>query len=626
MINKAELMRGFEFGPWRVMPDRGLVSDGASEHKLEPLVMDVFVMLASHEGSVVSKDQLVDAVWSGRAQTDDVITRCIAALRRTLGDDARNPAYIETIQRRGYRVVPSVVPIPEQTAAPRPASKPMPATPRARLGWILGAFAALCIGVFFWINNHSATPDAGVSSVIVFPFSCLRDTEASTDHLCFGFAEEAISSLNKVAGLTVVRNRENFEAKAPLDTDALVTGSVQIIADEVRISAQLEDNRTGVVLWSNTFDADQHTIFELQKAVAYQLRSAVDADFVAPALASGIPASFAAAEAYSRGRYFFEKRDHKSIQAAIAQFEEAIRLDPNFGPSWLGLAYTYTISPDYDLSVNREASYDKALQTVNAGIAADRSIRQAAGTVVGFVHHKRNEWIAAADAFETALRSADVEPIAYHWYSRVMASVGRLDLALDASIRALELDPNHPDQAIMVSRLAIAYLWLNDMHNAGRYFEISNSMGLQASIHSLSYSLYLIRSGDIDGAKAFAKAGLQQNNVDARWVDPVFDGLKVGADVSRSLAILAQLADSGALPENVEMTLWMLFGEVDRAMQVARRLERQGGLFELEIIFIDEFAALRQHREFPAFVEAIGLTEYWLNAGCRWNADSLTCS
>ena len=111
MPSYKALMRGFDFGHWSVMPERGLIRNGDTERRLEPLVMDVFVVLASHDGEVVSKDQLIESVWGGRPQTDDVITRCISALRRGLADDAKNPVFVETVQRRGYRVMQTVTPV-----------------------------------------------------------------------------------------------------------------------------------------------------------------------------------------------------------------------------------------------------------------------------------------------------------------------------------------------------------------------------------------------------------------------------------------------------------------------------------------------------------------------------------
>ncbi len=622
MPTYTDLMKGFEFGRWNVLPERGLVRDGEEEIHLEPKVMDVFVLLASHSGEVVNRDQLVDAVWDGRPVTDEVITRSIAVLRRNLGDDAKAPQFIETLPRRGYRVMIPVV-VPDAAEPDEPTL-----TSSARRGYLLplvAGFVAVVLIAWYAIQGpkSSGTDEQPITSIAVFPFECLQDQSNQNGHLCFGFAEEAISNLKRIEGLKVVRIRGSY---GEVNEPGLVTGSVQIIGDRVKIAAQLEDTRNSNIVWSETFDADKNNIFDVQKQVAAALRAAIDPEAVVQEAEIRSPASFAAEEAYSLGRYLFEQREHLATIDAIQQFEEAIRLDPTYGPAYLSLAYTLIIWPDYDLSVDRDAIYDQALAVVERGIKADPSVREAAGTVYGYVNLKRNNWAAAAAAFETAINADTVQPIAHHWYSRALASVGRLDAALLHAQKALELDPNHPEQPIMISRLAIAYFWLDDLDNAARYFKIANRMDLQTPMHSMAYSLFLTRSGHIEEAKAQATIALEQNDIDTRWIEPVFDGFTQTEKRQQSIDIVARLSASNLLPENVELSLWALLGETDRAMEVARRLEEIPGLFELELLFIQEFRGLREHEDFPAFAEAIGLTEYWHHAGCTWSPEKVRCA
>ena len=620
MPTYTELMRGFEYGPWSVLPDRGLIRDGEKERKLEPLVMDVFVVLASHHGEVVTKDQLVDEVWDGRPQTDDVITRCVSALRRGLGDSAKSPKYIETVQRRGYRVMLPVMPAGGAVAAE--ADQP----PAARRNPVLIAAGLIVVLAIAWIVRDGGEPEtepvATITSVAVFPFDCLQDAREGGEHLCFGFAEEALGSLNEVEDVRIVRKRNSYDGADVVSEDSFVTGSVQIIADQVKIAAQLEDARRGLIIWTDTFDGDKNSIFDLQRQVAEGLRGAIEPDFSDATPDRREPASFAAAEAYALGRYLFQKRDHQSTVEAIAQFEEAIRLDPSFGPAWLGLAYTYIIWPDYDLTIDRASTYDRLLEIIAEGIEADPGIREAAGAVYGFVYHKRNQWSDALRETGMAVNARNPEAEAYNWHSRVLASVGRLDEAQQFARRAMETDPEYP---VVVSRFAIASFWVDDLVNAGRYFDIANRMELPASIHSLAYALYLLRTRQIEPAKAHVKAGLDKLRVDSSWVAPVVDGMASIEDRPRAIAIADQLAATKALPGNVLLTMWVLLGETDKAMAIARQTEQTGGLFEQELIFIDEFREFRRHPEFMDFVEGVGLTEYWESAGCAWADDKVVC-
>src|SRR5215813_12437823 len=98
----------FSVGEWIALPSRNLLVRGEEQIRVEPRVMDVLVHLAAHADRPVSKEELIERVWSNRHVTDDVLTVTIYALRKALGDDARHPRYIETVSRRGYRLMAHV--------------------------------------------------------------------------------------------------------------------------------------------------------------------------------------------------------------------------------------------------------------------------------------------------------------------------------------------------------------------------------------------------------------------------------------------------------------------------------------------------------------------------------------
>ena len=120
---------------WRVQPSLNRLTRGGTVVRIEPKLMDVLLFLARHAGQVVSKDQIADAVWPELFISESVITRAIAGLRRALEDDARTPRFIETIAKRGYRLL-----IPAATApAPRPSAQAPVSTGRYVVGqWVRG--------------------------------------------------------------------------------------------------------------------------------------------------------------------------------------------------------------------------------------------------------------------------------------------------------------------------------------------------------------------------------------------------------------------------------------------------------------------------------------------------------
>ena len=110
-------------GRWQVEPSLNCIRNGRTVRRLEPQVVNLLVFLASSKGRVVSKDEIIDGVWQGRFIAETTLTRSIADLRRALGDQTQRPRYIETIPKRGYRLVAPVSGLPRGNGSSLPVGR-----------------------------------------------------------------------------------------------------------------------------------------------------------------------------------------------------------------------------------------------------------------------------------------------------------------------------------------------------------------------------------------------------------------------------------------------------------------------------------------------------------------------
>jgi DNA-binding winged helix-turn-helix (wHTH) protein len=164
-----DLQLGFRIGPWTVQPTTGGISSGSNVARLEPKVMEVLLVLAGDAPDVVLRDTLLGRVWGARAAiSDEPLTRCIAQLRQALGDSARNPEYIQTIPKRGYRLLMAVEPLEQAAAAAAPPTRLSPPTGEATLlrrrGVIAAGGAVAVLGFGIWALRQSREPVAEPSA------------------------------------------------------------------------------------------------------------------------------------------------------------------------------------------------------------------------------------------------------------------------------------------------------------------------------------------------------------------------------------------------------------------------------------------------------------------------------
>ena len=483
----TDLQGGFELGPWTVIPERGLLRQGTVKEHLEPMVMDVLMVLASHQGSVVTRDQLVNAVWDGRFVADEAIVAKIATLRLKLGDHAKNPTYIETVTRRGYRLMMPIV-LPEVAEAEDNSKS------RVRIYWF--PIVIITAIVVAWAvsgrdeQNDASIDDGPVDSVAVLQFRNLSDNREKYQYIVEGFREELVISLDQVPNLEITRGPQLSDDRTAamiakeLGVDAVVSGSLRADGDKIRITAVLI-SASGFQDWTDRFDGAAGDVFNLQENVATEVRNAILGETGEQFRAASRPTGSEAFDKYMRGLFFLNKRDVESLSRAQVRFQETIEKDSNFGPAYLRLAVTHLLLSDYAVDRRRE-KFDQAIDAVNQGVAADAGIREAAEMVYGFVHHQHGNWAGAATAYEAAFRGKTVYPTAYQWHSRLLSALGLLDSSLQQALTALAMEP--ASQPVN-SRVANAYLWTDDRLNARRFFEEANNMGVGAPIHHFGYTM-----------------------------------------------------------------------------------------------------------------------------------------
>jgi TolB-like protein/DNA-binding winged helix-turn-helix (wHTH) protein len=271
--------------------------------------MRLLLCLADQAGEVVSIDDLLNAAWPGVTVSQDSVYQAVASLRRLLGDDPKQPVYIETVPRLGYRMVATVGPWEAQSAVQTGSSAvsdsehPMPpikdvATPgpnrRARFMWAAGAALCLMVVVAFLFagkvrNTNPPTSRAvprPLDSIAVLPFHDLTE-EMTQAPFADGMTVELIDKLSKIPGLRVHAPMSSSSLKGTQSTIAgmakmlgvayVLDGSVRKSGDRLRIVARLIHAEDEYVVWSETYDRPFDDILRVQDDIAREVTKALRA-------------------------------------------------------------------------------------------------------------------------------------------------------------------------------------------------------------------------------------------------------------------------------------------------------------------------------------------------------------
>jgi TolB-like protein/DNA-binding winged helix-turn-helix (wHTH) protein len=294
-------------GAWCVNPTSGQISRAGETIRIEARTMRLLLCLAERAGEVVSIDELLDQVWSGVVVTPDSVYQAVASLRRQLGDDAKEPAYIATVPRLGYRMLATVTPWTDEPVAPMitAAAATVAASNGAiagespgpnRRSRVLAIGAAVCLALaiaflfydkVLFIPRATATASAPQKSVAVLPFLDLTSQKMDEEYFADGMTEELIDRLSKIPGLRVPAPTSSFYFKGKKITIAdiakslgvayVLDGSVRKSSATLRVAARLIRANDGYVVWTETYDRPYDDRLAIQDEIASEVAKALSA-------------------------------------------------------------------------------------------------------------------------------------------------------------------------------------------------------------------------------------------------------------------------------------------------------------------------------------------------------------
>lgn len=635
----------YQLGPWTVWSDRLTLRSEHEEHRLEPKVMAVLDCLARHAPEVVTKDQLVDEVWGRAFVSDEVIARCISVLRQRLGDDHRQPTYIETIPKTGYRMIvaPAWVDLSAQPLTGAGPSFKVPLVYRRNKSNAVLAGVGVVVAItlaLMWqglMTRPYRDVIQGPVSLAVLPFANLGG-DPDNEYFSDGLSEEILNALARREELKVVSRTSSFALKGTsedarkignrLGVRYLLEGSVRRNAQTLRISAQLIDTDTGLDVWSEHYSGNLVDTFAVQNDVSTAIVRALLpklASSDAVAMDRQLVPDYQVYDQYLQALFHLNRRTEEHLGRAVELLQAVVKEDPGYGPAWRQLASAYALLPSYSDRGHQEL-FDRALRALDEGERLSNSQLVGADTVRAYIALKTWDWGAAREYFDRAARASPNDANLFQWRSQFQASTGQLEASLADALKARTLDTLAP---VVNDRLAIAYLWLDRNDEAAAAFRRASELGMQTGVHAESQLLVLARQGHFDEAARAAQGLLGRLGLDSTWVPALMQALADPAHRPSAVQALARAAADAQVPPNVLLVAWAMLGETDRAMELAYALADHPALMEVEMLFAGELQGVRQHPGFAGLLEHLGLISYWDAYGwpaqCRREPSGITC-
>lgn len=519
-MKEIDFQKPFYVADWLVDPVSCRIKNTKQEVKLEPKSMLVLVCLAQQAGEVVIRENLEKMVWQDVVVGYDSLASSIIKLRKALGDDSKQPRYIETVPKRGYRFIAEVSqsqtdthPIARNSEITSSATavdiKKAGSSSRQRNILLLASIIILLSGLVIINFTDSKQPaEQNNPSIAVLPFINLSNDQTQ-DYFSDGLTADLITDLSKISSLNVISRNSVFTYKntdvdmQQLHKDIGVTyvleGSVRKDGNKVRISARLINAQNNFTIWADRFDGSLTDIFKLQDIVSHKVVSSLAISLTEQernVLNQDYTDNVAAYDEFLHGWQLFWVLSKETNQQARSHFLKAIELDNRFARAYSNLAYTYV----YD-RINGWQEDQHSLQHARdyamKGLALDSQLPQA-HWVVSLVHLFSKEYQLALTAVEQNIKLDPNNADGYGMKATILNYSGQPKKALELMKKAMSLNPYYP-QLYYVIRGEIYYN-LHQYKQAIQDFEAALNRNPEAQEPRLWLAAAYAQNGDLDDA------------------------------------------------------------------------------------------------------------------------------
>jgi TolB-like protein/DNA-binding winged helix-turn-helix (wHTH) protein/cytochrome c-type biogenesis protein CcmH/NrfG len=469
----------YHFGQFVLDSSRRTLSRADSPISLTPKAFDVLLFLAQNPNRLVTKEELLQAVWGDTIVEEGNLTQYISHLRKALGDDSEDSHLIVTIARKGYRFTAHVT-VAEaadtakqaavqvlsaessladaQAALESPADEPIPKAPKHwRDAAALVACAVILVVVSgyisWWHFAGTASPRSQKIMLAVLPFENLTG-DPDKEYLADGLTEELISRLGRlnpeqlgvIARTSVMgyknKNERLDQIGRDLSVQYVLENSLRGSGNKVRFTAQLIQVKDQTHLWSQDYDYPAENIlnieYDVADAIAHEIRVRLSSDQQAESQPHPInPEAF---DAYLQGYYFYQRRTAKDVDIAAKYYERATQLDPSYALAWVGLSRTRYWQANASVVPVGEGQR-LAREAVQRALVLNPNLAAAHAQMARLQRQVDFDWIGANASIQRAiaLEPENIENVELAASSA--AYLGRFDEALQLGRRANNLDP-----------------------------------------------------------------------------------------------------------------------------------------------------------------------------------------